>query len=87
MGSITKLTLKDDIEDGVPKDGDGDDDVTLTDCIVIKAVSNGWCVTTIYEDGEDIIEVFDTDGTDNGNLQTIKCILTSMGLEQEIKVK
>lgn len=82
MGAVTKLEFKNRL-----KDGDDGGDIVRSESITIKSVSNGWVITTSFEDGEEVTEVFDTDGNDNGNLQTIRCIIESMGLENEIKLK
>lgn len=67
--------------------GDGDDgDNTPMDSVTVKSISNGWMITTTFDDGDDVVEAFDTDGKDDGDLQTVKCILESMGLENKIKV-
>jgi len=66
------------------KDGD-DGGFTPFESITIKHVSNGWMITTSYEDGEEVTEVFDIDGKDNGDLQAVKAIIESMGLENSIK--
>ena len=69
------------------KEKDGDDDFVSIESIVIKKVTNGWMIVTVFEDDSESTEVFDLDGNDNGNLQAVKCILESMGLEKEIKIK
>lgn len=85
MGAVEQLKTKPRI---LPKDGDGDDgEFTPTENINIKSVANGWMVTTSFEDGTEVVEVFDTDGNDNGNLQTVQAVLESMGVEDEIKIK
>lgn len=84
MNTVMKLKPKNQV---IPKDGDGDDGNVLTDSITIKPVLNGWIVTTTFENDEEVTEVFDVDGIDDGNLQTVKCILDSMGLTQYIKIK
>jgi ribonucleoside-diphosphate reductase alpha chain len=54
--------------------------------ITISKVSNGWVITTYFEDDTEIVEVYDIDGKDDGNKQSIKCIIKSMGLENEVKI-
>lgn len=85
MGVVTELKSR---TETLTKDGDGDGgDFVQVEGIVIKSVSNGWVITTYFEGDEKVIEVFDTDGNDNGNLQAIKCIIESMGIGDEIKIK
>lgn len=70
------------------KDGDGDDgEIVLLEKIEVSSVSNGWVIHSFYENGDEFVEVFDTDGTDDGNRQAVQCIIESMGLDKEIKVK
>lgn len=69
------------------KDKDEDDSYTSVENIIIKKVSNGWLVVTTFDDDTEVTEVFDLGEKDNGNLQAIKCIIASMGLENEIKIK
>jgi hypothetical protein len=69
------------------KEKDEDDSYVSVDNIVIKKVSNGWLVATTFDDDTEVTEVFDLGEKDNGNLQAIKCIIASMGLENEIKIK
>lgn len=69
------------------KDGDGSEEIVEFEYMTIAPTSNGWMITTVYNDGSEVIEAFDNDGNDNGNLQTIRAILESMGLQNEIKVK
>ena len=68
------------------KDEDGDDSEP-TESINIRSVDNGWMITTVFEDGSEVIEVFNTDGKDNGNIEAIKCVIESMGIEHEAKLK
>lgn len=80
MSAIHKLEPR-----GRFKDEDGE--FESFDSINIKQASNGWVVTTSYEDGSEITEVFDNDGSDNGDLQAVKAILESMGVEDKVKIK
>ena len=68
--------------------GDGDDGgVVATETIIIRSADNGWIIETFFEDDSSVTEVFDNDGKDNGNIQAVNCILQSMGLESEIKIR
>ena len=68
--------------------GDGDDGgIVAVETIIIRSADNGWIIETFYEDDSNFVEVFDNDGKDNGNLQAVNCILQSMGLESEIKIR
>ena len=68
--------------------GDGDDGgVVATETIIIRSADNGWIIETFFEDDSSVTEVFDNDGKDNGNAQAVNCILQSMGLESEIKIR
>ena len=65
--------------------------------IFIKRVTNGWIITSMSHDlgeevsdnyeGVDLTEVFDTDGSDDGDKQAILAIIESMGLENQIKLR
>ena len=66
-------------------DGDDEDFVEITSVVVQKS-SNGWIVTTYFDDDSEIIESFDVGGADDGDLQTIRCIAESMGLQDAVKI-
>jgi len=64
------------------KDTDGNDtEINRVQGINITQVSNGWIITTGYEDEDEITEVF------NSNLEAVNAIIESMGLNQELTVK
>lgn len=64
------------------KDTDGNDtEINRVQGISITQVSNGWIITTGYEDEDEITEVF------NSNLEAVNAIIESMGLNQELTVK
>lgn len=64
------------------KDTDGNDtEINRVQGISITQVSNGWIITTGYEDEDEITEVF------NSNLDAVNAIIESMGLNQELTVK
>ncbi len=64
------------------KDTDGNDtEINRVQGISITQVSNGWIITTGYEDEDEITEVF------NSNLEAVNAIVESMGLNQELTVK
>lgn len=89
MSAVTQLKPKaTNLKDSESDFGDGDDGgVVASENISIKPVDNGWIITTFFEDGDEVVEVFDNDGADNGDLQAVQCILESMGLENKIKIK
>lgn len=66
-------------EDGEDDDDDGDD----IEKIIIKKMSNGWLISSFYEDGDIFREVFDITGNDNGDLQAIECVVQHMGIGVE----
>lgn len=69
------------------KDGDDGGEFEVFEAVTIRQVSNGWMITASYEDGSEIIEVFDNDGNDNGDLQVIKAVVESLGLDITVKPK
>lgn len=88
MESNNAIKLLHDKKDPYTKDGDGDDgEIISVEKIEISAVTNGWIVHTMYENGDEFVEVFDVDGVDNGNRQAVECIMESMGISHEIKLK
>jgi hypothetical protein len=82
---VYKLNDRDQFDD-VSYDGGGGGDFIEVINITISKVSNGWVITTYFEDDTEIVEVYDIDGKDDGNKQSIKCIIKSMGLENEVKI-
>jgi len=69
------------------KDGDDGGEFESFEAVTVRQVANGWMITTSYEDGSEVIEVFDNDGSDNGDLQAVKAIIESMGLDTTVKPK
>ena len=82
MNNVAQLKQRNQTKHG---DEDGTDAVS-SELVQIKAVDNGWMITTMFEDGSEVIEVFDKEGADDGDLQALSCIIESLGLEQAYKV-
>ena len=74
--------------DPMTKDGDGGDgEIISVASITINSVDNGWIITTTFEDETEITEVYDVSGNDDGNRQAVECVIDSMGLQNDIKIK
>ena len=85
---MEKITQLKSLSQEKTKHSDGDDGgIVSTESIIIKSVDNGWIIETFFEDESIVVEVFDNDGKDNGNVQALNCIVQSMGLESEIKLR
>ncbi len=83
MNNVAQLKQRNQTKHG---DEDGTD-VVSSELVQIKSVDNGWIITTFFEDGSEVIEVFDTEGADDGDLQALSCIIESLGLEQSFVVR
>jgi len=73
----------------VIKDGDGDDGgvISVTN-VVISFASNGWIITTFYDNEEEIVEVFTITGEGKiGHKETVQAIIESMGVQELVEIK
>lgn len=70
------------------KDGDGEDgDKVYIDNIIIAMATNGWIITSVYDNDEDVTEVFNWESDKEANKKTILAIIESMGLQEEVKLR
>ena len=88
MTAAEKIVKLKPIDEPETPDKDGEEfEPTEIESVHIKKVLNGWIITSTYDNEEEVVEVFDISGTDNGHRQAILAIMESMGIQQEIKLK
>ena len=84
LSGIEKETPKTVIKDG---DGGGEEIVEIYN-IVIGIASNGWVVTSLYDNEDEITEVFTVTGEGTvGHKEAVQAIIESMGVQDLVKIK